>query len=58
MSGAGGLGKAYRGLGFYPSERVHNEGILDLICGRIYVNLNREAELHFEGFPLRTILTP
>ena len=51
MSGAGGLGKAYRGLGFYPSERVHNDGILDLICGRIYVNLNHEAELHFEGFP-------
>ena len=51
MSGAGGLGKAYRGLGFYPSERVHNEGILDLICGRIYVNLNREAELYFDGFP-------
>ena len=51
MSGAGGLGKAYQGLGFYPSERVNNEGILDLICGRIYVNLNREAELHFEGFP-------
>ena len=51
MSGAGGLGKAYRGLGFYPSERVNNEGVLDLICGRIYVNLNREAELHFDGFP-------
>ena len=51
MSGAGGLGKAYRGLGFYPSERVNAEGILDLICGRIYVNLNREAELHFDGFP-------
>ena len=51
MSGAGGLGKAYRGLGFYPSERVNTEGILDLICGRIYVNLNREAELHFDGFP-------
>ncbi len=51
MSGAGGLGKAYRDLGFYPSERVNNEGILDLICGRIYVNLNREAELHFDGFP-------
>lgn len=51
MSGAGGLGKAYRDLGFYPSERVNNEGILDLICGRIYVNLSREAELHFEGFP-------
>jgi len=51
MSGVGGLGKAYRDLGFYPSERINNEGILDLICGRIYVNLNREAELHFDGFP-------
>ena len=52
MSGAGGLGKAYRGLGFHPSHRVDSEGILDLICGRVYVNLNREAELHFDGFPL------
>ena len=51
MSGAGGLGKAYRGLGFYPSGQLDDEGILDLICGRVYVNLNREAELHFEGFP-------
>ena len=51
MSGVGGLGKAYRDLGFHPSEQVDNEGILDLICGRIYVNLNREAELHFDGFP-------
>ena len=51
MSGTGGLGKAYRSLGFYPSTRVDSEGVLDLICGRIYVNLNREAELHFEGFP-------
>lgn len=51
MSGAGGLGEAYRSLGFYPSERVNSEGVLDFICGRIYVNLNREAELHFDGFP-------
>ena len=51
MSGTGGLGKAYRGLGFHPSKRADNEGILDLICGRIYVNLNREAELPFDGFP-------
>ena len=51
MSGTGGLGKAYRGLGFHPSKRADSEGILDLICGRIYVNLNREAELHFDGFP-------
>ena len=51
MSGTGGLGTAYRSLGFYPSKRVDDEGILDLVCGRIYVNLNREAELHFDGFP-------
>ena len=51
MSGAGGLGEAYRGLGFHPSQRIDNAGILDLICGRVYVNLNREAELYFEGFP-------
>ena len=51
MSGAGGLGKAYRSLGFYPSQRVDSQGVLDLICGRVYVNLNREAELHFDGFP-------
>ena len=51
MSGTSGLGKAYRGLGFHPSKRADNDGILDLICGRIYVNLNREAELYFDGFP-------
>ncbi len=52
MSGTGGLGKAYRDLGFFPSKRVDRLGILDLICGRIYVNLNRESELFFEGYPL------
>ena len=51
MSGAGGLGQAYRGLGFHPSKNVDNNGILDLICGRVYVNLNRETELYFDGFP-------
>lgn len=51
MSGSGGLGKTYRSLGFYPSKRVDRTGILNLICGRIYVNLNREAELFFDGFP-------
>ena len=51
MSDAGGLGKAYRGLGFHPRKRGDSDGVLDLICGRVYVNLNREAELYFEGFP-------
>ena len=52
MSGQGGLGKAYRSLGFHPSKNVDENGILDIICGRIYINLNREAELFFDGFPL------
>ena len=52
MSGLGGLGIAYRGLGFHPSKNVDDNGILNLVCGRIYINLNREAELFFEGFPL------
>lgn len=52
MSGQGGLGKAYRSLGFHPSKHVDENGILDIICGRIYINLNREAELFFDGFPL------
>ena len=52
MSGQGGLGKAYRSLGFHPSKHVDKNGILDIICGRIYINLNREAELFFDGFPL------
>ncbi len=52
MSGNGGLGIAYRNLGYYPSARVDTMGILDLVCGRIYVNLNRETELYFDGYPL------
>ena len=52
MSGNGGLGIAYRNLGYYPSTRVDTKGILDLVCGRIYVNLNRETELYFDGYPL------
>ncbi|MCZ6675764.1 MAG: PEP-utilizing enzyme [Candidatus Poribacteria bacterium] len=52
MSGRGGFGLTYRDLGFFPGPRVDAEGVLDLICGRIYFNLSREAELYFYGFPL------
>ena len=51
MSGKGGFGLTYRDLGFFPGPRVDEAGVLDLICGRIYFNLNREAELYFHGFP-------
>ena len=52
MSGNGGFGGTYRDLGFMPSPSVDKDGVLELICGRIYFNLSREAELYFHGFPL------
>ena len=52
MSGTGGFGGTYRDLGFMPSPSVDTDGVLELICGRIYFNLSREAELYFHGFPL------
>ena len=51
MSGRGGYGLAFRDLGFFPSPRVDQEGLLDLICGRIYFNLSREVENLYYGFP-------
>ena len=51
MSGRGGYGLAFRDLGFFPSPRVDQEGLLDLVCGRIYFNLSREVETLYYGFP-------
>ena len=50
MSGRGGFGMACRELGFLPSRRFDKEGVLDLICGRLYFNLSREVEFNFRGF--------
>jgi len=52
MSGAGGFGKLYRQLGYRPSERVCRDGFLELICGRIYADPDRLAELFWDAFPL------
>ena len=52
MSGAGGFGEMYRQLGYRPSARVCREGFLELICGRIYADPDRLAELFWEGMPL------
>lgn len=52
MSGSGGYGLMYQDLGFTPSERVKEEGFLDLIGGRIYLNTQRHAELFWSEFPL------
>ncbi len=51
MSGRGGFGLAYRDLGFDPEPVLDEEGFIDLICGRPYVNLSREPRLFFRDFP-------
>ena len=50
MSGRGGFGLTCRELGFLPSRRFDEEGVLDLICARLYFNLSREVEFNFHGF--------
>ncbi len=52
MSGAGGFGRMYRDFGYRPSERACREGFLELICGRIYADPVRQAEMFWEGMPL------
>ena len=52
MSGRGGFGLTYRDFGFMPGKEVDEKGVMDLICGRTYFNLSREALLYFHGFPL------
>jgi pyruvate,water dikinase len=47
-----GFLKLYRDLGFVPSARVAQGGFLELIAGRIYMDLERSAELFFEDFPM------
>ena len=52
MSGSGGFGRLYRSLGYRPSRRVCDEGFLELICGRIYADPQRLAELFWDGMPM------
>ena len=51
LSGSGGLGMAYRDLGFLPGAAVLDTPPIDLICGRTYYNLTREPRLYFGDFP-------
>jgi pyruvate,water dikinase len=51
MSGRGGLGLMFRELGFDPDPAFDELGTNDLICGRTFVNLSREARSHFRGLP-------
>lgn len=51
MSGRGGFGHMYRDAGFLPSKTVEREGFLELIAGRVYMDLSRAPEMFFENFP-------
>jgi pyruvate,water dikinase len=53
MSGAGGFGAMYRMAGFEPSPQAQQEGVLDLIAGRLYLDLSRAPEMFLAGFPYR-----
>jgi pyruvate,water dikinase len=52
MPGKGGFGLMYRDLGFDPDPALDEEGAFDLVCGRPYCNLSREARLHDRHLPL------
>lgn len=51
MRGDGGFGRMYQRLGYRPSRTVRDDGFLELICGRIYADLDRLADLFWEGLP-------
>jgi len=51
MSGSGGFGVMYKCVGFEPSEVVCEDGFLDLVGGRIYMDLSRAPDMFFEAFP-------
>ncbi len=51
MSGDGGFGEMYRQVGFEPASEVCRDGFLDLIAGRIYMDLSQASEMFFEDYP-------
>jgi hypothetical protein len=61
MSGAGGFGSMYRHAGFQPSPAIEREGFLELIAGRVYMDVTRSPEMFCQDFPfaydLRRLLT-
>ncbi len=52
MSGNGGFGKMYRDFGYKPSPEVCEHGFLELICGRIYADPDRVAQLFWADLPM------
>jgi phosphohistidine swiveling domain-containing protein len=53
MSGSGGYGNLLREIGFTPGPVVEQDGFLELIAGRIYLDVARAPEMFAEKFPFR-----
>ncbi len=53
MTGTGGFGEMYRLAGFDPSPRMHHDGFLHLLAGKIYMDAACAGEMFFAGFPYR-----
>lgn len=53
MSGQGGYGAMYRKVGFDPSPRAMEQGMLKLVAGRIFMDLNKAGGMFFENFSFR-----
>jgi len=53
MLGSGGFGELNRIIGFEPSEQVCREGFLELIAGRVYLDVQRAPEMYFAKFPFQ-----
>src|SRR5687767_12094548 len=53
MSGRGGFGRMYKALGFEPSPRAQNDGFLQRIGGRAYMDLSLAAEMFFPNYPFK-----
>jgi phosphohistidine swiveling domain-containing protein/uncharacterized membrane protein (DUF106 family) len=51
MVGAGGFGNLYRQAGFEPSAKIAETGFLELIAGRIYMDLSLAPEMFSADFP-------
>ena len=50
---ADGLGLPIESIGYRPSDQVRRDGFLELICGRVFADADRTAELFWEGMPYK-----
>jgi len=58
MAGSGGFGAMYRRAGFQPSPAIERDGFLELIAGRVYMDVTRSPEMFCRDFPFAYDLQP